>query len=328
MHSAEWNPKTDLKGKRVAIVGTGASAIQILPRLINDSDCKSVTLFQRTAPFVYPRDQQIYSDNFKELMGIYPFGIIYRWCQYLLRELLYVFVWKNYTGFCNRFMTGWFERLLANQIKEKTLRKKLTPNFRLGCKRVLFADDYYSSMNNEKFNLETEEILGLTGSGIKTTGSEHHLDIIIYATGFQLFHNTIEMKNLGKIPKNKDDIKSFYGVFLPNVPNYAMLIGPMSALGHNSMIFMIECQTQFIINVIREMFSRDQKQVTVTEKSVESFMAAWRLRVDNSVWAAKNCSSWYQQDSTKKRPWTIWPWSTIEYFFKTRKNQPDNFIFE
>ena len=127
-------------------------------------------------------------------MDIYPFGIIYRWHQYFVRELLFVLVWKNYTGFFNRFMTSWFHKLLANQIDEKTLRKRLTPDFRLGCKRILFADEYYKSMNSEKFILESEEIVELTGSGIKTAGSEHQLDVIIYATGFKLFHNDITIK--------------------------------------------------------------------------------------------------------------------------------------
>merc|ERR1712136_373914 len=126
VHSAEWTgPKLD--GKRIALIGTGASSIQILPRLIKDSKAKRVTLFQRTAPFVFPRGQVEFSENWKSAMSFYPLGVLWRWYEYLIREFLYFAVWKNYTGFFNKLMQQKFEKDLKATIKNKTLAQQLTP---------------------------------------------------------------------------------------------------------------------------------------------------------------------------------------------------------
>jgi cation diffusion facilitator CzcD-associated flavoprotein CzcO len=239
VHSAEWNSEIELRGKRVALIGTGASSIQLLPRLVNDHDIKSVTMFQRTAPFVFPRNQVVFSDSFKWLMSIYPFGIMWRWMEYLTRELVFVAILKNYTGFFNKFMRKSFESLVSRTIDDPKLARKLIPNFRLGCKRILFADDYYSCMNSPKFHLETDEIMKLTAFGIETAVTCHEFDVIVYATGFQLMHNNIQMKQFEAKYTDKGNVKTFFGTFLPNIPNYATLLGPMTVLGHNSILVMI-----------------------------------------------------------------------------------------
>jgi len=326
VHSAEWTgPKLD--GKRIALIGTGASSIQILPRLIKDSKAKRVTLFQRTAPFVFPRGQVEFSENWKSAMSFYPLGVLWRWYEYLIREFLYFAVWKNYTGFFNKLMQQKFEKDLKATIKNKTLAQQLIPDFRLGCKRILFADDYYSSMNDDRFELETDQIEKFTENGIKTSGKNHEFDLIIMATGFKLCESTYTITN-DKLLNDRSDTKTFYGTFHPEKPNYATFTGPMTVLGHNSMIFMIECQAQLIINVIRESLSKNASKTVVRSEALESFMSRWANQIDGSVWAPKNCSSWYQQGSKDKRPWSIWPWSTIEFFFRTRENPKKYFAFE
>ena len=140
------------------------------------------------------RGQENFSENWKGLMAIEPFGIIWRWYEYLKREFLFIIIWKQYTGFFNKLMGNLFQKNLEGTIFNKELRRKLTPNFKLGCKRVLFADEYFSCMNSGNFVLETDEINCLHVNGIKTENAFHEVDIIIYATGFKLLQSNIKMK--------------------------------------------------------------------------------------------------------------------------------------
>jgi len=247
-HTTKWNERVSLKGKRVGMIGVGASAVQILPNLLDEA--KEVVLFQRTAHYCFPRMQTKYSDNFKWLMTIWPFPYIIRYYMYLQRELRWFLIFSPTFGnsrFSKYVLSYVYKSYLNKTIKDEKLREKLHPTFKIGCKRMLISDEYYPRMNDKHFSLDNSEILKITEKGIQTTEKSHELDVIVYATGFLIKENFdwIMDHNPGIQEAWKNEaFGTYYGTMHWETPNFVTFLGPMTALGHNSIIFMVECQLQ------------------------------------------------------------------------------------
>ena len=249
-HTTRWNSNVSLKGKKVGMIGVGASAVQILPSLVDQA--KEVVLFQRTAHYCLPRMQFSYSESKKSWMATWPFGHLVRYFYYLRAELRWVLLFSPSVG--NSRFTKWlmklvYEGYLKKTIKDEKMQQKLRPTFKIGCKRILISDEYYPCMNNENFTLDNSEILSITDNGIKTTEAMHDLDVIIYATGFLIKENFdwVLKHNQGMQDAWKEEsFGSYFGTFHWETPNFCTFLGPMTALGHTSIIFMLECQMQVI----------------------------------------------------------------------------------
>lgn len=328
VHTAEWPEKVDFSGKRIGLIGTGASAVQVLPELIK-SDCKGVVHFQRTPVYCMMRNQSYCWRPFQLLLSVYPFGIIFRWFRYIGAESLFP-MWRYYNGPLNRLAKWFYKWNVRRVINDKDVAEKVIPTYALGCKRIVISDHYYQSMNDARYQLETDGIVSFSQTGLETKKAHHELDLIIYATGFSLASNyDFVLNHNEKFSEWRDQglVRTYYGTFIAQVPNYITLLGPMTGLGHNSIIFMIECQIQILINALRHMFDRKAECVTVKDSIIEEVMSEWEERIDKSVWSPKNCNSWYQQGEPNGRPWGIWPGTTTEYYLRTRNLPSSHFEY-
>ncbi|CBY20261.1 unnamed protein product [Oikopleura dioica] len=345
VHTTRWPKDLDLNGKTVGLIGSGASSIQILPSIVKNFKIKKLVHFQRNAAFVLPRNQFAYSNRVNSFLAIYPFGVIYRWLQYVIREIRFIFLWRFYKLGVNQWIRELHAKGIRKHIKDEKVAEAMVPDYVMGCKRILISDEFYTALNEPCYNLDNSGILELNERGIVTKSDKHQLDVIVFATGFDLTSNfkfltevnicyvyflvfTVFKHNPNmKMLKGGEDIKTLWGIFYPNVPNFVSILGPMTGLGHNSIIFMIECQIQAIINVIKMLFDERKDCFMPTEKAVEEWNEEWVDRIESSIWSRSNCVSWYQQGDPNNRAWGLWPGSCTEYWWRTSKIPESKFKF-
>ncbi|CAG5113887.1 Oidioi.mRNA.OKI2018_I69.chr2.g7977.t1.cds [Oikopleura dioica] len=330
VHTTRWPQDLDLTGKHVGIIGSGASSIQIIPTIVRDFQIKKLVHFQRNAAFVLPRYQFAYSDRAKSILSIFPFGILYRWSQYLIREIGFFVLLRFWKLGVNKLVQKLHAAGIRKYVKDKRVAEAMVPDYTMGCKRVLISDEFYSALNTPCYHLDNSGIVELSEKGIITKDAEHELDVIIFATGFDMssnFNFLVEHNPHLEMLRHDAEKKTFWGIFYPKVPNLVALLGPMTALGHSSIIFMIECQLQAIINVIKMLFEERKDCFVVTDKAVNEWNEEWIERIENSIWARSTCVSWYQKGDPNNRAWVLWPGSTIEYWWRTRNIPKKNFDF-
>jgi cation diffusion facilitator CzcD-associated flavoprotein CzcO len=268
-HSAAWDHSVDLDGKNVAVVGTGASAIQFVPQIA--PRVGKLSLFQRTPPWIVPRLDFAFSEKWKSRFRSIP---ITRWA---LRQFIF---WRQefrVLGFLgNESVRKKAEdialRLLARRIKDPKLRAALTPNYQLGCKRVLVSDDYYPTLNRSNVELVTEGIAEVCEHSIVTRdGVERPIDVLIYGTGFRATEPLIGCRLVGKGGVEIHDawgkrMTAYLGVTVTGFPNFFMLLGPNTGLGHNSVVLMIEAQVRYTMKCLKLMKRRNQRVLEVRPK--------------------------------------------------------------
>jgi cation diffusion facilitator CzcD-associated flavoprotein CzcO len=252
-HSSEWDGTRDLCGLNVGVIGTGASAIQIVPSIAGQ--VKSLTLFQRTPAWVLPRMDRTFSDSTKKWFGTLP-GL-----QRLYRSALYWRAEATALGFLgNRGLMEKAENLakdyIARTVTDSEVRAALTPDYQIGCKRILISDDYYHAFNRPNVKLETQQIARATETGLVTAdGRAHALDAIIYATGFRANEPLAELEIVGRAGHTlaqdwRYGAEAYYGMAVSGYPNFFILLGPNTGLGHNSIIFMIEAQVRYVMHCL------------------------------------------------------------------------------
>lgn len=327
-HSSAWNHEYDLNGKSVASIGTGASAIQYLPEIAPKT--KQLYVFQRTAAWVIPRDERSYGDLDKKLFSKFD------WFRKFHRAQLY---WSNESRAMPIMqpkimnMVQKLDQLFIHyQVKDKTIAKKLIPDYTMGCKRILISNKYFPTFNRDNVELITEGIEELTEDSIITKdGKIRKIDCLIYGTGFvtdprmylKSFEcygkNGIELKQVWK-----DGAESYYGVTTKGFPNLFQLLGPNSVLGHNSVIFMIESQVNYILQLIQAVDKSNTQAVVVKDYVQDQFNDDIQKRFKGTVWQS-GCVSWYQQDGGKN--FSLWPTYTWKYWLKTRKANPADYRF-
>jgi len=319
-HSATWDHGVDLAVKNVAVVGTGASAIQFVPQIA--PSVGKLHLFQRTPPWIVPRLDFAFSEKWKRRFRNMP---ITRWA---LRQ--YIF-WRQeirVLGFLgNQTFRKKVEdislRHLARRIKDLKLRDALTPNYQLGCKRVLVSDDYYPTLNRSNVELVTEAIAEVCEHSIVTSdGVERPIDVLIYGTGFRATEPLIGCRVVGKGGVEIHDawqerMTAYLGVTVTGFPNFFMLLGPNTGLGHNSVVLMIEAQVRYAMNCLKLMRRNKQRILEVRSEIQQSFIEEIYRRMSRTVWQSGGCHSWYQDQNTGEIT-TLWPGSVISYLRRTR----------
>jgi cation diffusion facilitator CzcD-associated flavoprotein CzcO len=244
--------------------------------------------------------------------------------------------WFNYFGFQDKHTfnkAGSLEHhyYLRRSIKDPELRDKLTPKYRFGCKRVLKSDEYFPAFAEPNIALITSGIDGVTERGIVSGGVETPVDVIILATGFKVQDFFAPMTIVGKdnldvMRRWQDDFpKTYYGICSHGMPNNFILVGPSTGLGHNSIVFMIECQTSFIMQVLEEMERRKASHVEVKEEAQEDFYKYITKEMKNTIWGNEACASWYA--NSRGEITALWPKNCTHYWNETRLLDPSKFDF-
>jgi cation diffusion facilitator CzcD-associated flavoprotein CzcO len=326
-HSAEWDHDYSLIGKNVVSIGTGGSAIQYVPEIA--PQVKQLYVFQRTPAWVIPRDERRYPEFEKKLYERFPLlRKLHRARLYWTNESR---LWPVLNPSLARSLQVLAKAFIRLQVKDPALAKKLTPDYTIGCKRVLISNKYYPTFNRKNVELVTDGIREIRENSIVTSdGVERPADCIILGTGF-IVDPRIYMKQFvctgigGRDLRDdwKDSAEAYYGMAVTGYPNLWQLVGPNTGLGHNSIIFMIEAQAEYIVKCLHMLAHRGD-YMSVTAQAQHDFNTRVQEQIKTTVWNT-GCTSWYQQDGGKNI--AIWPWSTWRFWLETRDVRTHDFVF-
>ncbi len=324
VHTARWDHDADLDGARIGVIGTGSSGVQVVPPLADRAS--RLTVFQRSAPWVIPMLDRRYTRAerwaFEHVPGL----------RRLYRALLYWQKEVRFAGFkrgsaAMRLMESYARWNMRRHIEDAELRRALTPDYRMGCKRIVLSNSYYPTLARGDVDLVTDPIERVTPEGIRTVSGEVPLDVIVYATGFRvtdllagLTVTGLDGRDLGETFSDRP--AAYYGTSVPGFPNLFLMLGPNTGLGHNSMTLMMEAQYDFILGAIGHLDDRDLAFVDVREDALEAFRAEVSHRNEGTVWAS-GCDSWYLGDDGYN--FTLWPGYTFEFRRRTRRFHADSY---
>jgi cation diffusion facilitator CzcD-associated flavoprotein CzcO len=316
-HSARWDRACDLTSKRVAVIGTGASAIQFIPEIAGQA--ARLRVFQRTPPWVHPRPDVEIPAGVRGRLAAVPAA------ARVLRDAIYWLMEARAFGFTvdPRLMTPletMARRHLERQVGNPGLRARLTPDYTIGCKRILLSSDYYPALQRPDVELITDAITVITPAGLMTAdGTAHPADVIIYATGFKVIESVTALNVTGRDGRELKaaGVEAYHGITVPGFPNFFMLLGPNTALGHTSVVFMIESQIQHVMSCLR-MLARDRAEVIeVGEDAMRRYNDGLHRRLRRAVWSQGGCTSWYLDEDGVNR--ALWPGFSFEYWARTRR---------
>ncbi len=318
-HSARWRHDLDLRGKRVAAVGVGASAIQYVPHLAEQAS--HLTLFQRTANYILPK----------------PDGPLPRWWRggiRLERPFWWTFGEQFSRGLDDDTVVGSIESKVAlwhlrRQVADPDLRARLTPDYPIGCKRILFSNDFYPAVSRPDVTLVDDRVARVLPEGLETAdGSVHAADVIVYGTGFdaQDFLDSIDVQGVGgeKLATRwQDGAHAHLGMYVPGFPNLFVSYGPNTNLGGGSIIYMLEAQARHMRQVVDRMAAGSYEVVDVRPEVEAAFDRDVQRRLEESVWGS--CDSWYRHESG--RITSNWPGATHPYARRVRTLDPQDFAW-
>jgi len=317
-HSAQWDHDCSLAGKRVAVIGTGASATQFIPAIA--AQVAHLDIFQRSASYIKPRDDRPYPAWRKRLFRRWP--LLMR----LHRGLIYTTYESRALAFTRLKNIMWlavgkpFHAMLTRDVADPALRARLTPDYPIGCKRILLSDDYLSVFARPGVELVTEPIARVTPAGIETQdGRLHECDVIVFGTGFAAtdFLAPMTIRGRGGRTLNeawREGAEAYLGLCVPGFPNFFMLYGPNTNLGHNSILYMLESQVAHVMRCRRALQAAAAASIEVEAAPHARFNAGLRRRLDGAVW--QGCRSWYLDRHGRNS--TNWPGFTLTYRFLTR----------
>lgn len=317
-HSARWDHDYDLTGKRVAVVGTGASAIQFVPAI--QPQVGRLTVFQRTPAWVIPRRDRAYSGLERSLFRALPQTLALSRALIYARRELYVF------GFRNPPVIRLLERIarhhLERSVPDPALRRKLLPSFTIGCKRILISNDWYPALTRANVEVVTDAIAEVCPRAIVTRdGAEYPADAIIFGTGFQVTDMPFAHVVRGRDGRTLADAwagspKAHLGTTVAGFPNLFLLAGPNTGLGHSSIVYMIESQLQIVLGALEHLRAHALTTVEPTAEAQARFVEAVHARMPGTVWLAGGCASWYLDETGRNS--TLWPDFTFSFRRRAR----------
>jgi cation diffusion facilitator CzcD-associated flavoprotein CzcO len=324
-HSAEWDHDHDLTGERVAVVGTGASAIQFVPRI--QPKVSRMHVFQRTPPWIMPHPDRALSPLEHRIYRALPSA------QLAMRAAVY---WARETfvlGFMDRRFAKLPQRValkhLRDQVPDPELRRKLTPDYTIGCKRVLLSNDYFPALMQPNVELVNDGIAEVRASSVVTAdGSEREVDTIIFGTGFRVTDppsaDLVRGRNGRTLAETwQGSMEAHLGTTIAGFPNLFFLVGPNTGLGHNSIVFMIESQLNYVLDALRTMEARGAGSIDVRPDVQARYNAAIQKRLRNTVWNAGGCASWYLDHTGRNT--TLWPGFTWPFRRLLRRFDADHY---
>jgi cation diffusion facilitator CzcD-associated flavoprotein CzcO len=326
-HSAQWDHAFDLAGKRVAVIGTGASAIQFVPAIAGR--VQSMAVFQRSPAYILPRPDRPYSALEKALCRWAP------WLMRLHRLAIYVQYESRALAFTRfkglmKFAVGIpVRKQLRQQVPDPALRLAMTPEYQIGCKRILLSSEYLATFNRPNVQLVTQGIRRITPTGVETNdGQVHTVDAIVYGTGFAATEFLAPLRIKGRAGKElnaawSQGSKAYLGMTVPEFPNFFMLYGPNTNLGHNSIVYMLESQIAHVMRCLKKMESTRSQVMEVLPGVFEQFNAQVQSGLAHTVW--NGCKSWYVDAQGHNS--TNWPGFTLSYRWLTRTASLDAYRF-
>ncbi len=328
MHSAQWDHGYDLRGKHIVSLGMGGSAIQYVPEIAPFA--KKLYVFQRTAAWVIPRDEREYGLLAKAMFKKLPITrVLHRWRCYWTNESR---VWPILNPWIARIGEGFLKGFIRSQVKDPALVKQLTPDYTLGCKRILISNKWYPTFNRANVELVTQGVREFKANSIVTQdGVERPVDCVILGTGFvvdpRIYMKNFELRGLGGHTVAEDwkvSPTAYYGITTANYPNMYMLVGPHTGLGHNSIIFMIEAQVEYIMKCLKLVKDKGADWIDVKPEAMTRFLGEMGEALKGTVWSS-GCKSWYQ--TADGINFAIWPKSTWRYWMETRTVNEGDYVF-
>lgn len=317
-HSARWNHAYDLTGKRVAVIGTGASAIQFVPEIV--PKVQHLTLFQRSAAYVISKPDRAYKRWELALLRRWP------WLQQIDRGLKYVqhevraLAFIHFPVLMKLFQFS-FQRHLAAAIADPERQRQLQPDYPLGCKRILISNNYFPALAQGNVEIVNQAIQSITPHGVVTAdGREHPVDALIYGTGFAAtdFLAPMQIKGLDGVELNqawRDGAEAYKGISVSGFPNLFLLYGPNTNLGHNSILYMLESQFAYVLNCLDALQQQGLRYMDVKPQVQQRFNQHLQQVIRHSIWE-QGCTSWYKNAAGKNT--NNWPGFTFTYRQQTR----------
>ena len=318
-HSARWDHEFALDGKSVSVIGTGASAIQIVPSIA--ARVAKLRVYQRTPPWIVPkRDREITAAERRRFRRFPLLQRLERTKLYWLHELFAL-------GFVvDPRLMKLGERMARRHIEEsvadQALADALLPSYTMGCKRVLLSNDYYPALTRDNVELVTAGIDCIEPAGIRTQDGElHECDAIVLATGFQAAEAVAPFQIRGRDGRDlatewANGAEAYLGTTVSGFPNFFMIVGPNTGLGHSSMVFMIEAQIRYILGALGQLRRKRAKLLDVRPDVQKRYNALLHARLERTVWSS-GCTSWYRTASGKNT--TLWPGFTFEFWQRLRR---------
>ncbi len=324
-HTARWRHDVPLAGRRVGVIGTGASAIQLVPHVAREAG--QLHVFQRTPPWIIEKSDVEFTPLQRRLLAAVPpaawllRGWIY--CRHELRAV-------GFTGGTRLMKLA--QRLalrhLHAQVQDPVLRTQLTPRYALGCKRILISNDYYPALTQPHVELVTTPIREIVPQGVVTQdGALRPLDVLVHGTGFavQEYLGTTEILGAGGVSLRdawKNGAEAYLGTTVSGFPNLFLLGGPNTGLGHNSVVYMSESQVQYVMGALAHMTAQNVASLDVRPDVQARYNARLAERLQRTVWSS-GCESWYQNDQGRNT--TLWPGFTFEFRARTLRFDPDSY---
>ncbi len=328
-HSAQWNHQYDLSDKRVAVIGTGASAIQFVPQIA--AKVARLDLYQRTPPWIMRKPDRPISDVERRMFRRFPL------LQKLWRAALYAKLETRVLAFV---LHPWLMKLvqlsalrhMRRQVPDPALRRKLTPDYTIGCKRILIADDYYPAVSRGNVEVITDGVRELRAHSIvDAQGRERAVDAIIFGTGFAVHEMVPRGMIRGRDGRDLWEVwqqgsEAYLGTTVSGFPNLFVLLGPNTGLGHSSQVYMIEAQIAYVMDALRQMRQRGWRAVDVRREVQDRYNDGIQNEVRKAIWTAGGCKSWYL--NARGRNTTLWPGFTFMFRKRTQRFVADDYVCE
>ncbi len=326
-HSSSWDYSVSLTGKRIAVIGTGASAIQFVPQIVPKA--AHLTLFQRTPAWILPRLDFEFSQRARRRFLYRPSS------KWLFRTYIFwtldlragIFLGSKLMA---RKAQEIALRHLHRHVNDPQLREALTPNYAIGCKRILISSDFYPALTQPNVELVTEQITEIREHSVVTAdGAEHPADVLIFGTGFKITElaRGVHIAGRGGVTLEetwRERMGAYLGITVSGFPNLFFLLGPNTGLGHNSVVLMIEAQVRYILKCLKLMRRRKKRAVDVRAESFSRFRSELASRLRSTVWQSGGCRSWYQDSRTGENI-AIWPGTVVSYLRATRRVKSGDF---
>ncbi|GAC67867.1 flavin-containing monooxygenase [Gordonia soli] len=328
VHSARWDPDIEIADRRVAVIGTGASAAQLIPGIA--PDVGELTVFQRHAPWVF-RKMDVEYPRWRKAAFKYLRG-------FQLGERLFFFAMLDTASLglvdvpAVRRPLAWLSRRhLRRQVPDPRLREKVTPDYEVGCKRVVFSDAYLPALGRDNVSVVTEAIDAVVPQGVRTAdGTVHEVDVIVYATGFRATDFLWSIAVTGRGGRTLADVwdasggaTGYLGMAVPNFPNLFMVVGPNTSLSAGSLIYVIESQARYIRQAVELIGREPGRALEVSESAATAFDDEMQQKLRRSV--LSRCASWYRHPNG--RVTSSWPDAVFAYRRRTRRLDPSAFTF-
>lgn len=312
-HTAEWRHDVDLTGKRVGVIGTGSTAAQVVPEVAKIA--KDLTVFQRTAQWILRSENVPFTEEQKQRYRRSPW--LLTWAYYLNSFLMQQLFSKAVIGKAlpHRYVSLLCKGNLWLSVKDKALRKKLTPNYKVGCKRIVLNNSFYDAIQQPNVHLETDKIEAITPQGVRCAGGKQiDLDVLILATGFHPFNFMRPMNLVGRNGVHIEDawknkIQAYRSLFLPDFPNFFLMLGPNTPIGNYSVIAMSEVQTNYILQLIEQWRAGKFTAISAKPEALKRYNEYLKAGMSTTAWVG-GCQSWYLD---KDGDPAMWPYTWTQW---------------